>query len=141
MSKFKDKNNREWNIVLDVGMIEDIKDQTGIDLDEHIANPEKMAGLIFDGPRNIVAVLHVCLEDQIKSVPLTPREFAKSFDRATVDAASNAFLEAMLSFYPRSAVGGVMRENLPTMLEKMDQSMMKEAKKNIEKVLSNMHTD
>lgn len=141
INEFKDKKGNKWSIVLDVGMIEDIHATTGIDLDMLIKKPQDFAEFVFLTPRKFVEMLHVCLEEQIKAVPLNPREFAKVFDRPAMDRASNAFLGAVMLFYPRSSVGKVLGENLPHMIAEMDKKLVQEATEKVKVVLSNIATN
>lgn len=144
MAKFKDSLNREWDITLNLGMIEDINDQTEVDFDVLISSPESLAKTLFENPRKLGQVLWVIVEEQAKtigSVPLTPRAFANSLTRDCLDKAIEALMEAILVFYQRSAVGKVLREKLPAVLAKMDQKLTKMTTENLDKALSNMDTD
>lgn len=140
MPKFEDKENRTWVITLDVGLIEDIKDETEIDLDELIRQPQKMSEMIFVSPRKMVELLYVCCEKQIALIPLTPREFARIFDRDVLDKACNALLEAIMLFYPRSSVGNVIQKNLPKMIEEMDRKLVVDTEAKVKQVLSDIAT-
>ena len=141
MSKFKDASGREWNVELNVGLIEDIHEQTGVMIDDLIKDAEKFADVAFNNPRRLVEVLYVICEDQIKNVPLTPKEFGRLFDRTTIDKACNAFMESVVLFYPRASVGEALRENLPTILAKMDQELAQKANASLKELLSNTLTD
>jgi len=138
---FRDKNQREWNITLNVGMLEDIKDTAEIDLDSLMKKPESMGEFVFGEPRKLMQVLYICCEDQIKSVPLTPKEFAKLFDRDTLDLAVDAFLKALVLFYPRTSAGKVMADNLPAILAKMDREIQAKAESTIRTALSGTVTN
>lgn len=140
MPKFIDKECRTWNVSLNVGLIEDIKDETTIDLDELIREPAKMSEMVFVSPRKMVEILYVICEDQVEAVPLTPREFASIFDRDILDLATNALLEAIMLFYPRSSVGRVIQQNLPTMLVEMDKRLVVDTEAKMKKVLSDIAT-
>lgn len=141
MAKFKDSENREWDITLNLGMIEDINDQTEVDFDNLISSPESLAKTLFENPRKLGQVLWVIVEEQAKRVPLTPRAFANSLTRDCLDKAIEALMEAILVFYQRSAVGKVLREKLPAVLTKMDQKLTRMTTENLDKALLNMDTD
>lgn len=141
MSKFKDKTGAEWSINLDVGLIEDIKEATGIDFDALIQEPKKLSEMLFTSPRKVVEVLwSCCTREPGKGEDITPREFARRFDREILDLAINALLESIMLFYPRTSVGKVIRENLPQMIQEMDKKMSIEAELRVKKVLSNIAT-
>jgi hypothetical protein len=141
MSTFKDGTGRDWKLELNIGLIEDIHDATGIMIDDLIKDTEKFADVTFNNPRRLVEVLYVMCEEQIKRVPLTPKEFGRLFDRTTIDAACNAFMESVVLFYPRASVGNVLRNNLPTVLAKMDQQLAEKAETSLKEALSNMPTN
>lgn len=141
MPKFKDKFDREWEIKLDVGLIEDIQDQTGVNLDDVMNDKTEISKLIFTTPRKLVEILYVMCEKQIKQVPLTPREFASGFDRDSLDAASDAFLQSIILFYPRTSAGKVLAEEFPRMIAKMDAEIEKKTRESVSKVFSDTVTD
>jgi hypothetical protein len=135
MAKFTDGNGDEWTLNLNVGIIEDIKEQAGVDLDLIAQTPEKIAEVIISAPNKLVTLYYVAVEEQIQKRNLTPRQFAKLFDRQTLDNAGNALLEALLSFYPRNSAGEVFREKLPLILAKMDKAIGEHATKLCQGVL------
>lgn len=141
MLTFKDRENREWEVKLDVGMIEDIKDETGVDLDDLMKEKSKMSEMIFAETRKLVEIMYVICKEQINKIPLTPREFAKGFDRQTLDSASDAFLNALILFYPRTSAGKVLAEEFPQMILKMDAEITRKTKESVKKVLFDTVTD
>jgi hypothetical protein len=141
MAKFIDGEERDWNVTLNVGLIEDIQEKLGIDIDMLLKKPEALADTLFDTPKRFVQLMYLICEKEIEERKLSPRDFGILFDRETIDKAVNSFLEAVVTFYPRSAVGGVLKENLPTMLKEMDQKLVKEATMKVKEVLSNLRTN
>ena len=140
MAKFVDKSGVEWELSLNVGMIEDIKDKLNVDLDELISKPEQMAEVVFSTPRKVVELMYACCESEIERRGLTPKQFATLFDRDVIDRANDAFIEAIMTFYPRASVGGVVREKLPNLLKAMDQKLATTAEKKFQEVLSSIVT-
>src|SRR5215204_5014710 len=142
MSKFKDSKNDEWDLILNVGMIEDIKEATSVDLDLLLTDPSKLADIFIATPKKLVEILFVICEEQIKERGLEPRDFGKRFDRSTLDSAAEAMIGAVVSFYPRSSVGKVIGEKLPELLRKLDSQIEMKAKEVMEqsKGLLNTHT-
>lgn len=132
---------RDWKLKLTVGLVEDIKDTTKIDLDELIAEPRKISEFVFTSPRKLVELLWILCEDQAKQYNVTPREFGRMFDRDILDKATDAFLEAIILFYPRTSVGGVLQANLPTMLRDMDRKLTEQTIAKLKETLSTMPTD
>lgn len=140
MAKFEDKHSHTWNVNLDVGMLEDIQEATGVNLDELMIEPNKMSKFVFLTPRKFVEVMWVVCKEQAETHKLDARGFGRLFDRDTLDLATNAFIEAIFSFYPRSSVAAVLRGKMPQLIEEMDSSLVKEAEKRVTQALSDMRT-
>lgn len=141
ISKFKDSYAVEWQMPINVGVIEDIEEQAKVKLDQMIENPKEFANILIMKPGSLVAVFYVICEDQIKERGLTERQFAKLFDRDTLDRATNALIEAMVTFSLRSSAGQTIRENLPRILNELDNQVKMKVEKILPKVLSDLHTN
>jgi hypothetical protein len=137
MSKFTDKESMEWYIDLNVGLIEDLKEATSIDLDEILTKPENIATFLFAEPKKLVGALYVLCRVQCEQNDISPKQFGYRFDRDALDRASNALIESMLTFYPRASAGRVLVEELPALLKKMDEKIGEQAKKSLSEALSN----
>jgi hypothetical protein len=121
--RFTDSKGTQWDLTLNVGLIEDIKEHTGVDLDSVLDKPEEISSFLFSHPKKLVEVFYVICEEQIKEQQLDAKQFGKRFDRDTIDKAVDAFLEAILSFYPRASAGRALRRKLPDLLRKMDEKI------------------
>lgn len=141
MAKFTDADGNSWNLRLTVGAIEDVKEHTKIDLDDVLKQTDKFADLILSNPRKLAEIFYVLCVDQIQERGYDPKRFARIFDRATLDAAIDAFLEAIADFYPRASVGAVVRENMPRMLREMDQKLAEATRKRIDGLYSKNATN
>lgn len=141
MAKFTDSKGTSWRLDLNVGLLEDAKKETGIDLDSITDDANKLAGLILSNPRKLVEFLYVLCEEQIVESGLDAKEFGRRFNRETLDRAGDALVEAIVDFYPRSSAGKVIRENLPRLLADMDQRIGEATKKSIDQQLLKSHTD
>lgn len=135
MPNFIDKNGGTWSLELNFGMILDIKDQTGVDLDVMMKKPESLAEIVLSEPGKLISVLYVMCEDQCKEKNIDPRQFGRLFNREAVDSAGNAFIESLFLFYPRSSAGRAIAEQLPRILEKMDSQIEKKMKEKMNEVL------
>jgi len=138
MSKFKDKTGHEWSIDLNVGLIEDIKEATGVDFDLLLNDSEKLATMLFTEPKKLVEVLYVCCADQIHELNITPKEFGYRFDRGAIDKGANALIESLITFYPRASAGRVLAEEMPGLIEKIDQKIAEKMKDHVSKAYSNI---
>lgn len=140
MPKFTDSTGRDWIVKLNVGLVEQVKDDADIDLDTLLETPEKFASILSQTPKKLVQILWVLCENQAIDYGVDPKKFGFLFDREVLDRASQAFLEAVLLFYPRSVAGKAVSGKLPQLLAKMDQQIEKEVNERLDKVLSNTVT-
>jgi hypothetical protein len=131
----------EWNLSLNVGLIEDIKEKSGVDLDLLIQKPEEFSQLLMVQPKKLVELLWCICEEQAKRHEIDPRTFVRIFDIEVLDSAGNALIESILDFYPRSSAGRAIRNNLPRILKQMDDEIEMKVNRELNKVLSNKHID
>lgn len=97
MATFKSRGGREWAVVVNVDAIRKVRQETGYDLAQ-IFTAEGMSGL-----RDVVLLVDVLaslLGGQIEKQGLTLESFGQLFDGETLEAASNALLEASVDFLP-----------------------------------------
>lgn len=142
MPKFTDSKQDEWVLNLDVGMIEDIKEATSVDLDLLLTDPTKLADVFLSTPKKLVEILYVMCEEQVKEKGMMievegkqvpdARAFGKRFDRPTLDKAADAVIAAVVDFYPRSSAGRVIGAELPGMLKKLDEQVSSKAREMME---------
>lgn len=138
MAKFTDKTGDEWVIDLNVGLIEDIKDSTGVDFDLLLNEPEKLATILFTEPKKLVEVLYVCCMEQCEKRNVQPKSFGYRFDRESIDKAANALIESIVTFYPRAAAGRVLAEEIPGLIKTIDQKIAQQMRKSVLEVSSNI---
>lgn len=137
-NRFEDNKKQEWKMELTVGTVMDLKEEVDIDLDDVIKNPNRIASILAESPQKLVSMFYVVCKDQIEKLKLSPRDFAARFNRETIDKATEAFIAAILLFYPRTSAGNVLTEKLPAMLVKMDKLLVSKATEAVEKALSSM---
>lgn len=140
-ASFRDSKDRQWDLDINVGVIEDIEEQVQVKLDDMVENPSEFAKVLVMKPGKLVSIFYVICKDQIESLQMTERDFARLFDRDTLDKATNALIESMLTFSLRSSAGRTIRENLPQILEKMDRETESQLQGKMAKVLSDLHTN
>lgn len=141
MPKFTDSKGTEWVVTLTVGMIEAIRDDADVNLDSIMTKPEALAETIFAAPKRIVQILWVVCREQAEKLGMDGRAFGFRFDRDTLDRAGEAFLEALVLFYPRSSAGRAIRDQLPALLAKMDREIVTKTQERMRKALSDTATD
>jgi hypothetical protein len=130
-----------WDLSLNVGLIEDIKEKSGVDLDLLIQKPEEFSQLLMVQPKKLVELLWCICEEQALKQSIDPRTFGRMFNREVLDSAGNALIESILDFYPRSSAGRAIRNNLPRILKQMDEEIETKVNRELDRVLSNKLTD
>lgn len=126
MASFQDKTGRVWLVEFTVGLLEEIKRETGLDFDD-VAGEEKsrlaFTEMLLGGRgRKLVEVLWVICRDQAEAANVTPEQFGKLFNATTMHASQFALMEALADFSPRQAMGEAMKRHLPQLFEKMDRT-------------------
>lgn len=134
---FTDSKQREWQIDLTVGLVEDVKDKCGVDLDAMLSEPEHFAELLMREPRKLGGLFWCLCEEQALARNVEPRDFGRALNRTAIDSAVDALIKAVIFFYPRASAGRVVAEALPEMLAKMDSGIAD----SVRKALSDSHTN
>jgi hypothetical protein len=136
VAKFKDSAGQEWEIRFTVGDLERVKEDADFDIEGLVARPDGAAAALFQAPRKIAQVLWVLCEDQARALGIDPRAFGRRLDREALDAATNALLEAILLFFPRSSAGRAIQGRLPELLRKMDAEIEAAVAREMERSIS-----
>lgn len=131
MSVFTDSTGRQWVITLTHGLIKRIKSRFGLDLYAGLKSPETLAEIAFGDPENFPQLMHGLCEQQIKERNLSEEEFDLLLDGATIEKSTEAFLEAVADFSPRSRVGAAAKGMLTKALSKMDDKIIARMEKSI----------
>lgn len=99
MPNFTDTAGRRWNLALSVGTVKRVRDLAGVDLLAVLDKPQSLIDLAGD-PVRFVDVLYVVIKPQADQVGISDESFGESLDGETVEAATDAFLEALVDFFP-----------------------------------------
>ena len=99
MREFKDKDGRGWQVLIDVGQIELVRDVLQVDLYGLFSDEAKR---LFSDPVLLVDVLFVLCRNQAETRKMSDVDFGRSFDGDTLEAAADALLEEVLNFFPSS---------------------------------------
>lgn len=108
---FTDALGRTWDLTLNLAVIKRVKKETELDLGS--VSPELFTAMGNDVYR-VVDALACILSAQIESANLTEDDFAAGLTGATIRAATDSLLQAMIEFLPPKN-GAVLRK----MAEKM----------------------
>lgn len=138
MAKFIDKKGREWEVDITFGDLEKIKDVCGVDLTLGI-DAAQLAQTVFGNPASFGKMMFVLVEDQANEKGVSPEEFAKGFNLATIESATAAFLESFTNFFLRSpAAAAKAIEKLGKAREMASNAATELMEAEAEKVLSSL---
>ncbi len=135
MAKFTDHTGFDWHLRLTVGDVSDVKRETRVNLGL-AAKDAAWVEAVFSDPAKLVEILYVLCEPQCKAAGLSPEDFARRFDGATLEAAGQALAEAVADFFPRSAVAQALRRNLAKVMAAADAKAVAEIERTAEKLTS-----
>lgn len=119
MAVFTDRNKHQLTVNLTVGAIRKVRSETGIDLGSSLTDEKALASLMFGSPDRLVSILYV-----LTGSTADPDEFADAFDGPTLERATDALLQAIADFFPRSRIAAAIREKMSEMLNEMDQNIL-----------------
>lgn len=123
---FDDVNGDKWTLKLTVGSLGDVKRLAGVDLGDALKNTTKLNDVLFGDPTTFVDVCYVLCVEQCQSRGLSDEDFGRRFDGETLERATNAFIEAVVDFFPRSAVARTVKKRLPELMARMDEEISRE---------------
>ena len=99
MPSFRDNQDRRYTIDLTIGSAKRVRDTVGVNLLRILDEPQMLADLSGD-PIQFVDMLYVLVQPQVKEYGLTDEQFGESLAGDSIEAATNAFLEALVAFFP-----------------------------------------
>jgi hypothetical protein len=123
--EFIDAVGRKWSVPLTVWHMRKINEELDVDISGAMKSGSALAQLLFGDVQQTVAILWILCEPQATAANVTPEEFGRGFDGATLEAAGEALLSAVAMFMPRSAIGTAVRDNLLGMLDQADAAGVK----------------
>lgn len=101
MSKtFRDSENRQWDIAIDVVTIKRVRDALDVNLLE-LANEESKLPERFNDPVFCVDVLYVLCRDQADSHNIDDIAFGRALTMDAIEEASDALMEGVVDFFRR----------------------------------------
>lgn len=120
---FTDSKGRKWTIEIGWGTMRRVKDKCGVDLNgftlrEGMADAQcketlrRFTAFIYS-PSDFPPVLMTILDSQIKAAGISEDEFMDGFETlAIIDAATNAFVQALADFTRCPHLGGAVRATM-----------------------------
>ena len=103
MTLFKDRNTKEWELDLNIGMVRRIKAVCQIDLGNVVQFGETDGGLsqlekLADDTDKLCALLWTMCEAQARAAGFDEETFFAGFDGDTIDAATSALIDELVNF-------------------------------------------
>lgn len=112
MHAFRDRNGKDWPVVIDVAAVKRVRRLVGVDLYGLIDDGLKPLGRLLADPVQLVDVLYVLCKDSADHASVSDEDFGRLFSGDTLGAASDAFVEEFTDFFPdaarRAAIGKVI---------------------------------
>lgn len=116
---FNDKSENQWDLRLNMGMLEEIDNVIPKFSTEIVKDVPKLIDLLWQDNRKVVMILWVLCEDQAIKRDISPKQFASLFDREVLDRAVDSLLGEFISFFQYGPVGMKIRQAMPELLMKL----------------------
>ena len=100
MRSFEDSTGRKWTVAINVDAVKRVKALLGVDLLEAVEG-SLLERLIGD-PVLLCDILFVVCKPQADAAGVTDEQFGQAMAGDAIDAATGAFLEALVDFFPPS---------------------------------------
>ena len=101
MYAFKDTAGRSWSLTITVGDVRRVRKATDVNLSALAADGLKPLAALLSDPCKLVDVLFVLVAEQAGKLGVTDEQFGQSLAGDTLEAAADAFVAALLAFFPR----------------------------------------
>jgi hypothetical protein len=126
----------EWKVNLTIGLLGDIKRETGIDLAHIFTDGEKLAEVMFSDTLKIVDAIWLICEPQATAAGVTQEQFLRTLDGEALDAATHAMLLGMTDFFPKARGREAMKRNLPRAMQRMTEKSNEVMEKGLRSMFS-----
>lgn len=100
MYAFRDSTGREWVLRIDVSQAKRVKARTSVDLVKLIDDNMALLSALLADPIQFVDVLWVLCEREAKDRAITDEMFGAALGGDSLGAATDAFVEALVDFFP-----------------------------------------
>jgi len=105
---FLDDNGDQWSIRVDVNTLKRVQDLTGVNLAEVVEEGSNLIERLDKDPVLLVGVVWAVLKPQCELRDITPEEFGSRIIGDTLQEASEAFLYALIRFFPKARRGPLL---------------------------------
>lgn len=120
---FQDTKGNEWDVRLNMGILEEIDNIIPDFTSEIVRDVEKLINLLWHDNRKVVMMLWVILEDQCKERSISPKDFARLFDRDVLNKAVDCLVSEFVSFFQYGPIGEKIRKEMPELMAKFHKTV------------------
>lgn len=132
MTSFTDTSGREWPVTITVATIKRVRELISIDLMECLATENPLLDRMAIDPVLLVDVLYCICKPAVDERGLTDIEFGESLSGDVIEQATSAFIEALVSFFPRGQ--RILLEKSLTIRKSLETKVEKGMAKNLETI-------
>lgn len=100
MRAFRDGNGKEWVVRIDVAQAKKVRAATGVDLTRLIDDKLAPLSALLADPIQFVDVLWVLCSEEARGRDVSDEAFGASLGGDSLAAATEAFVEALVDFFP-----------------------------------------
>jgi len=112
MHAFSDALARTWEISINVATVRRVRALTGVDLPGLFGDEMRGLAALLSDPVKLVDVLWVLIGRQAVAAAVNEESFAEGLLGDTLRAATEAFLEELVDFFPEAGRRAALREVL-----------------------------
>ena len=135
---YTDGLGQTWIIKINVNTVTRVREQTEVDLSSLIESGEKMADLLFSKRETVAKILYILCERQAKEKGVDAATFAEGLDAESIPLAIDAFVQAVVDFYPRPQLAQAIRETWAKLTVRSDSEMAKLLNLKVDSVLNEL---
>lgn len=123
MHIFKDNAGRTWTLVIHVAAVKRVRALLGLDLYSLVDDRFQGLAKLLADPVSLVDVLYVLARDEAEKLGISDEDFGAALAGDAIEAASTAFLEELVDFFPDPRVRAGLRKVIETS-RKVRESLM-----------------
>jgi len=107
MGVFRDKNDKEWTITVNISTMKRVRDLLDVNLMDMVGGD--LAQRLAGDPVLLVDVIYGCVKPQADAAGISDEQFGDSLNGDSIDDASRVLLDSLINFSPK-ARGTVLRK-------------------------------